>query len=170
MGKNKKEAKTPKQDHENINKSEQNAANGTAQHAVGYKNPPRHTRFKPGQSGNAKGRPKKSASVEDVIRKRLGKIVPITVAGKVERVSTLEVIALQQVNQAIKGNHKSAVLLLGLYNQDGKDGNNNISNLLDEFRSMNAAHEAAEIRKSDSDEPANETKLLPSPKKKGEQS
>jgi hypothetical protein len=167
MAKNKKAAKGSKQDHEKINKSEQNVER---EFAVGYKNPPRHSQFKPGQSGNSKGRPKKSASVEDVVRKRLGKIVPITVAGKVERVSTLEVITLQQVNQAIKGNHKSAVLLLELYNQDGKDGGNNISNLLDEFRSIHAAHEAAEIRKSHSDKPANETKLLPSPKKEGEQS
>ena len=27
-------------------------------HEVGYGKPPKHTRFKPGQSGNSKGRPK----------------------------------------------------------------------------------------------------------------
>jgi hypothetical protein len=167
MGKNKKAAKEPKQIHENREKNEKNIE---PEYAVGYKNPPRHSQFRPGQSGNAKGRPKKSASVKDVIRKRLEKIVPITVAGKVERVSTLEVIALQQVNQAIRGNHKSAVLLLGLYNQDGKDGGNNISNLLDEFRAINAAHEATEVRRSHSDQPATQSKLLTSPEKDGEQS
>ena len=29
-----------------------------AQHPVGYKSPPAHTRFQPGQSGNPSGRPK----------------------------------------------------------------------------------------------------------------
>ena len=31
---------------------------------VGYKRPPMHSRFKPGQSGNPKGRPRPSRSFE----------------------------------------------------------------------------------------------------------
>ena len=31
---------------------------------VGYKHPPKHTRFKPGQSGNPRGRPKRARSLK----------------------------------------------------------------------------------------------------------
>lgn len=32
---------------------------------IGYKKPPKHTQFKPGQSGNPKGRPPKPQTIED---------------------------------------------------------------------------------------------------------
>ena len=38
---------------------ESGAAESGAGYAVGYGKPPRHTRFKPGQSGNPSGRPRK---------------------------------------------------------------------------------------------------------------
>ena len=34
------------------------AADDTSRQKVGYRNPPQHTRFKPGQSGNPRGRPR----------------------------------------------------------------------------------------------------------------
>src|SRR5215213_6143909 len=36
------------------------AASVGASYEVGYRKPPRHTQFKPGQSGNPKGRPRQS--------------------------------------------------------------------------------------------------------------
>ena len=38
---------------------------------VGYKNPPLHSRFQPGQSGNPKGRPKGSKNVRTILREAL---------------------------------------------------------------------------------------------------
>ena len=40
---------------------------------VGYKKPPAETRFKPGQSGNPKGRPK-SALYSDALRSKLSEV------------------------------------------------------------------------------------------------
>lgn len=40
---------------------------------VGYKKPPAQTRFKPGQSGNPKGRPK-SALYSDALRRKLSEV------------------------------------------------------------------------------------------------
>jgi hypothetical protein len=40
---------------------------GEKQEEVGYKHPPKRTRFKPGQSGNPKGRPK-GTSIKDRVR------------------------------------------------------------------------------------------------------
>ena len=38
---------------------------------VGYCKPPKHSRFKPGQSGNPLGRPRKNRSIETMIKREL---------------------------------------------------------------------------------------------------
>ena len=40
---------------------------------VGYKKPPKNTQFKPGQSGNPKGRPKKPTNIHEALIDNLGK-------------------------------------------------------------------------------------------------
>jgi hypothetical protein len=40
---------------------------------VGYGKPPKHTRFKPGQSGNPKGRPKASKDFRSLLHRALFK-------------------------------------------------------------------------------------------------
>ena len=42
-----------------------------ADYEVGYGKPPQHTRFKPGQSGNARGRPRKSKELNKLIQAEL---------------------------------------------------------------------------------------------------
>jgi hypothetical protein len=49
--------------------------NDKSDYPVGYKKPPRDTQFKPGQSENRKGRPKRSATFADVLSKQLRKQV-----------------------------------------------------------------------------------------------
>lgn len=41
------------------------------QYEVGYKKPPKNTRFKPGQSGNPNGRPKTQKSNQDIFEEIL---------------------------------------------------------------------------------------------------
>src|ERR1700748_3444287 len=48
---------------------------------VGYKNPPSHSQFKPGRSGNASGRPKKVKTVTDAFSKQARKMVNAPVKG-----------------------------------------------------------------------------------------
>jgi uncharacterized protein DUF5681 len=52
---------------------------------VGPGKPPRHTRFKPGQSGNPNGRPKGSKNFATILQQQLTKMVTITVDGKSKR-------------------------------------------------------------------------------------
>src|ERR1035441_7578847 len=47
-------------------------------YTVGYRKPPRHAQFNPGQSGNAKGRPKKATAVDDVLYEEFNRFVTIT--------------------------------------------------------------------------------------------
>jgi len=81
---------------------------------VGPGNPPRHTRFKPGQSGNPKGRPKGSKNFATILQQQLGKMVTITVDGKPKRVTVQEVIARRLANDSMKGTTKAMELLIRL--------------------------------------------------------
>lgn len=81
---------------------------------VGPGKPPRHTRFKPGQSGNPKGRPKGSKNFATVLQQQLRKTVTITVDGKPKRVAVQEVIARRLANDSMKGTTRAIELLIRL--------------------------------------------------------
>jgi hypothetical protein len=75
---------------------------------VGYRKPPRHTRFKAGQSGNAKGRPKGAKNFATVIALELNGRVPVTENGQRKKITKLEAMVKQMVNQAASGDLKAA--------------------------------------------------------------
>ena len=68
------------------------AKNKNSKYSVGYKKPPLQTQFKPGQSGNVKGRPKKGVAVADALFKELRSRVTIVKDGKRKTISMLEAI------------------------------------------------------------------------------
>ena len=123
---------------------------------VGYKKPPRRTQFKPGQSGNPKGRPKKPKTVADVFLKQVSKNVTISIGGKVERKSMLEAIAIKHINKAATGDAKSTALVLNALKPLEDHQDNNLPELLSHFRAIHAARLAADPirpRQADDDEP-----------------
>jgi len=81
---------------------------------VGPGKPPRHTRFKPGQSGNPKGRPKGSKNFATILQQQLTKKITITVDGKPRRVTVQEVIARRLATDSMKGTTKAMELLIKL--------------------------------------------------------
>lgn len=83
---------------------------------VGYKVTPKHTRFKPGQSGNPKGRPKKKdqPSWAEVLEKELNTKVPMNVGGKRVMLTKMEVIQKRIVLEAGQGSVKHLKMLLDL--------------------------------------------------------
>lgn len=75
----------------------------------GYRNPPKRSQFKPGQSGNPKGRPRKprrgllpSQTRKDFLRE-IDKIVEVATPTGIERVTKGELIVRNIVNGAAKG-------------------------------------------------------------------
>jgi hypothetical protein len=79
---------------------------------VGYGNPPKHTRFAKGKSGNPKGRPKGSRNFATVIQAELKRRVAITEDGKRKKISKREAVVKQLVNKAASGDHRAIPTLL----------------------------------------------------------
>ncbi len=78
---------------------------------VGYGRPPKQTQFKPGASGNPKGRPKKRKTVGAIIEETLARRVNIEENGRLRKVSAEEIIIRRLVNAAAKGDLKAVQLV-----------------------------------------------------------
>jgi hypothetical protein len=93
------------------------------EYEVGYGKPPVATRFKPGQNHNPKGR---GAALPWSASKIMEGVVnaPVTVneSGKKKVVTLAEYMFRQWTKQAVKGNLKSAELLLDAHGQSKKFG------------------------------------------------
>ena len=75
---------------------------------TGYKNPPKHTRWKEGQSGNPERRyPKRVETSVDLIDRLLLKPVEITVGEKSRRVTTLEAILFRLWQKEVVGDARA---------------------------------------------------------------
>lgn len=79
---------------------------------TGYGRPPEHTRFKPGKSGNPKGRPKHSKNLKSIIQQALTSTVTVRENGRLRSVSKIEGVVLSQLERALKGNEKAALAVL----------------------------------------------------------
>lgn len=84
-----------------------------ADYQVGYGKPPQASQFKPGQSGNRKGRPKGAQNFSTVIEKELNSVVQVTENGRRRQIRKKDAIAKQLVNKAASGDLKATSLLLG---------------------------------------------------------
>jgi hypothetical protein len=81
---------------------------------VGYCNPPRHARFKKGQSGNPRGRPKGTLNMATVLERTLREKVVINENGRRKTATKLEAAIKQLTNKAASGELKALQLLAAL--------------------------------------------------------
>jgi hypothetical protein len=96
---------------------------------VGYGKPPKKTQFKPGQSGNPKGRPKGAKNESTILKNILNRKLEIREAGRARKISVMEAILLKFTEDALKGNTKSAAFLLNRFR--GFDGSETETDVLD---------------------------------------
>jgi hypothetical protein len=80
--------------------------------AVGYGRPPRSAQFKPGQSGNPRGRPKGKKNETTILNELLYRKIPIREGGRTRHVTVLEGILLRFTEASLKGDTKSAAFIL----------------------------------------------------------
>ena len=77
---------------------------------VGYRHPPLGTRFRPGTSGNPRGRPKGARKLAAALAER----VVVAENGWRKRITKLEAAVKQLVNRGASGEARSLSLLLAL--------------------------------------------------------
>jgi hypothetical protein len=81
---------------------------------VGYGNPPVYTRFKPGKSGNPKGRPRAKLAIDAILEKSLRKKVSVLRNGSRESISLLGAIVDKLIVDAANGDSAARKLILQL--------------------------------------------------------
>jgi hypothetical protein len=80
---------------------------------VGYGRPPTRSRFKPGVSGNPKGRPKRDpTAVSEVIKNTLSAPIQYRAQGRTRTVTRTEVGLKKLVENAVRGDLAAAATLL----------------------------------------------------------
>lgn len=83
-----------------------------ADYETGYMKPPKSGQFKPGQSGNPKGRPSGSKNTYKLLDDIVNEKVQITKNGRPVRISKKQAMLLQAVNKAVQGDLKALQTLL----------------------------------------------------------
>jgi hypothetical protein len=81
---------------------------------VGYGKPPRHTRFKPGQSGNSRGRPSGSKNLSTLLNKALSERVVVTENGGRRKITKRQAIITQLVNRSAQADLRATKILLDI--------------------------------------------------------
>jgi hypothetical protein len=79
---------------------------------VGYGKPPRHTRFKKGQSGNPRGRPSGSKNLKTLLNEALNERVVVTEEGRRRNITKREAIVTQLVNRSATADLRALKILL----------------------------------------------------------
>jgi len=70
---------------------------------VGRGNPPKHTQFRKGTTGNPKGRPKGSKNLSTYLMEAARDQVSATVGGKTRKISKIQATAMQLATKAASG-------------------------------------------------------------------
>src|SRR3954447_15799584 len=81
---------------------------------VGYGKPPRHSRFKKGQSGNPRGRPRRSESLARVAHRILNEKIRVRENGERRTITKLEAMLKQLANKGVSGDLRAISEVLKL--------------------------------------------------------
>jgi len=100
---------------------------------VGYGKPPKNTRFRKGQSGNPKGRPKRARGLKHDLQRELDETVTVTENGRQIRLSKQQLMVKQLFAKAMKGDIRAIQRIVELRisligeESDTTDGGRNLN-------------------------------------------
>lgn len=80
---------------------------------VGFGKPPKSTQFKPGKSGNPRGRPKKIKNTYEILKNELDQEVILKEGGKTIVLSKKQALLRHLVNKAVKGDTRAMFFVFG---------------------------------------------------------
>ena len=86
---------------------------------VGYMNPPKHTRFKKGKSGNPRGRPRKRDDLNTILQRVLNR--KIKVKGHERKMRIREALILKLRELALQGDKQALALQRRILTEAGHD-------------------------------------------------
>jgi Family of unknown function (DUF5681) len=93
-----------------------NQANGT-NYLVGYRKPPKHSQFKPGQSGNPKGRKKGAKGMKTLAQQTLTAKVSVRTGNGPQKMMRIEALLHKLVELGMKGNPRALLALFHMYQE-----------------------------------------------------
>jgi hypothetical protein len=93
----------------------------TRKYTVGKGRPPVATRFKPGRSGNPKGRPKGSKNAQGLAKAELSRKVVVTVNGRKKSMTVAEIASRRLGDKAMTGDAKAFSFLIAIAGVGGSD-------------------------------------------------
>ena len=100
-------------------KSRQDKHDHGRAYTVGYAKPPSASRFEPGVSGNVKGRPKGRKNLKTLIKQAMTATITVQEGTSGRQVTKLEGVVLRQLQNALKGNDRSAMAVIKMANEIG---------------------------------------------------
>lgn len=95
-----------------IRKRTRSTPSKTLDEEIGYGKPPAHRQFKPGQSGNPKGRPRRSTSAGAELLKSLRTEMPVTIDGERKEMRRDRALYEGLVRDALKGDNAARRLVI----------------------------------------------------------
>ncbi len=93
----------------------------TGNYPVGYAKPSEDAKWKPGQSGNPSGRPKKPSDPDQMFMKHAMKETKVKIGDQTEQMTNFEVMLLSLFQQGAKGNIKAIKIVLDKYRETYRD-------------------------------------------------
>lgn len=81
---------------------------------VGYKRPPKQHQFRPGQSGNPRGRPRGARGLKRILQKEFSQRMKIMEGDKPLKVSKLQLIVKRELEKAMAGNQRAIEHVISL--------------------------------------------------------
>lgn len=91
-----------------------NRDNNVRPDAIGYKKPPRHTQYQPGQTGNPRGRPKRNDDLASILAEMIEQRAEVTERGRSYSITKLHATVQKLVNKAAAGDPRATGQLLNL--------------------------------------------------------
>jgi hypothetical protein len=85
------------------------------EYETGYRRPPKAARFKPGQSGNPKGRPRGSANLATDLAAELNEQITVREGGQARRLTKQRALIKSLTARALQGDVRATTALLALY-------------------------------------------------------